>query len=225
MRGKVHGRPGNHVAIFELEPVGWAGGQRQRDGKEGSRDGWMGQQRHHRRRSRDILPSLLSGRHSLALTHAHAHNTHTHSHACVSFPPSFPLSLSLFSSSSSKNLASYGIVIVAAAAAATLLAAAPSVCGEGRTIPSPLVSLLFLPFLPSKRALFIISFQGARAHDGHAPAPRACVRLPARPASGVHLAMWATRCDILESDIVPGFAAICHHAAAAADHDDAANVL
>ena len=49
--------------------------------------------------------------------------------------------------------------------------------------------------------------------------PRAC------PAPGVHLAMWATRCDILESDIVPGFAAICHHAAAAADHDDAANVL
>ena len=151
-------------------------------------------------------------------THSHSHTrTHiTHTHTCVRVLPSFFPSLSLFSSSSSKNLASYGIVIVAAAA--TLLAAAPSVCGEGRTIPSPLVSLLFLPFLPSKRALFIISFQGARAHDGHAPAPRACVRLPARPASGVHLAMWATRCDILESDIVPGFAAICHH-------DDAANVL
>ena len=164
-------------------------------------------------------PSSVEDTHSHS--HTRTHITHTHMRAC----PSLLLSLSLFSSSSSKNLASYGIVIVAAAAAATLLAAAPSVCGEGRTIPSPLVSLLFLPFLPSKRALFIISFQGAWAHDGHAPAPRACVRLPARPASGVHLAMWATRCDILESDIVPGFAAICHHAAAAADHDDAANVL
>ena len=166
-------------------------------------DGWMG---HHRRRSRDI-PSVEDTR-----THTRTRTHITYTRACPS--------------SSSKNLASYGIVIVAAAAAAaTLLAAAPSVCGEGRTIPSPLVSLLFLPFLPSKRALFIISFQGAWAHDGHAPAPRACVRHPARTASGVHLAMWATRCDILESDIVPGFAAICHHAAAAADHDDAANVL
>ena len=47
------------------------------------------------------------------------------------------------------------------------------------------------------------------------------VRASSRPR-GVHLAMWATRCDILESDIVPGFAAICHRAAA---DDDAANVL
>ena len=100
MRGKVHGRPGRTTLQY-LNLSLWAGQgargrerERKGDGKEGSsRDGWMGQQqRHHRRRSRDILPSLLSGRHSLALTHAHAHNTHTHMRAC---PSLLLLSLSL----------------------------------------------------------------------------------------------------------------------------------
>ena len=46
----------------------------------------------------------------------------------------------------------------------------------------------------------------------------ACVVHPPSPS---HLAMWATRCDELEADIVPSPAAICQCRTAA----DAANVL
>ena len=182
------------------------------------------QQRHHRRRSRDILPSLLSGRHSLALTHAHAHNTYTHMRACPSLlllSLSLSLLFLLFEESCviwHRNCRRRIRRCHITRRCSVRLRGGKDDSFAPRVPPLP-------PLPPSKRALFIISFQGAWAHDGHAPAPRACVRLPARPASGVHLAMWATRCDILESDIVPGFAAICHHAAAAADHDDAANVL